>query len=240
MSGCIYTVCAGEDFENSKAGYTTQEVWSYLQTNYARTMVPLTIRKVMTVPLARSAESMLFAIMKPNRKTANHEVFDIGQDDLCSAFQAVANAFEALRARNSEIEKCVLISPPDKPRTRRPLEPSVNQLKKLAITERRNERIKKFQDDEKQKEELENDITRCLTSFISSKCIQGTNHNVSSVRLLGVFNAFLLSELKPKQLQVDATYFNEKMIALGFVKKYTKINSRGMQAFRAIDLKHTD
>lgn len=67
MSGCIYTVCAGEDYENSKAGYTTQEVWSYLKSNYARTMVPLTIRKVMTVPLARAAEGMLFAVIAQYR-----------------------------------------------------------------------------------------------------------------------------------------------------------------------------
>ena len=81
MEGHIYTVCAGTDYGNSKCGYTTQDVWPYLQNNYARTMIPLTIRKVMQVPNARLAESMLFCAMDSYRKVANHEVFDVQDDE---------------------------------------------------------------------------------------------------------------------------------------------------------------
>ena len=100
MEGHIYTVCAGSDYANSKCGYTTQDVLPYLQTNYVRTMIPLTIRKVMQVPYARLAESMLFCAMDSHRKVAKHleQFLMLMKRLLTQSYHSVKVAFDALTA----------------------------------------------------------------------------------------------------------------------------------------------
>ena len=144
MEGHIYTVCAGIDYANSKCGYTTQDVWPYLQKNYARTMVPLTIRKVMQVPHARLAENMLFCAMASHRKVANHSVFDIDHETMIRSYDSVKQAFDALTAGNPFMTQCAFVEPPAPSKTRNNSGLSVHQTAKQAAAEHRQQRLHAF------------------------------------------------------------------------------------------------
>lgn len=116
-----------------------------------------------------------------------------------------------------------------------------SRMRKLASSQNKEKRVNQYLEDEKQKKEREEDIVRCLTYFISNKCIQGADQRVSSRVLLDTFNSFLLSELKKKEnIQLSSRSFVKRMKALGFVKKVAAIDKQQtMQAFIAINLKNT-
>lgn len=237
MDGHLYTVCAGTDFANSKCGFTIHDVWSYLKNNYARTMVPLTIRKVLHVPYARLAESMLFCAIDSYRKAANHEVFDIDDDTLTQSFESVKTAFDALTAGNPFLTKCTFVesrAASSRTRRRNKSSLSVNQIAKKAAAERRKQRVDAYnlrmQQEQQETREKEANIEKLLTAFISTICSTSPDLKVGSVALLAAYNKFAPDHT------LLSTAFNAKMKAKGYIKKVIRLDGELMQGFVGLAL----
>ena len=230
MEGHIYTVCAGSDYANSKCGFTTQDVWPYLQNNYARTMIPLTIRKVMQVPNARLAESMLFCAMDSYRKVANHEVFDIDDETLTQSYDSVNLFFDSLTAGNPSLAQCVFVQPPAPSRTRNTSGLSVHQLAKQAAKERREQRLRAFNSRIQQEQEKSAKIENLPSFFISTCCTVGTGLKVSTEKFRHAFNDFSGESLSCYDLVPI-------MKARDFIKKLTRFDGDLVQGFWGLALK---
>ena len=231
MAAFIYTVCAGDDYDNSKSGFTdTQNVWSYLDKNYARTMVPLTIRRVLKVPKGRLGESLLFAAIEPFQKVCNHEVFAIPESELTKAYEIVKSCFDSLQSLNPSLISAVYLKRPDCPsEPRRIMGPTVRQAVIQKAADRRQERLTKFQQTvsskelkEKTKKQLMRDS---LNSFLARGYLIGPALRIKSQDLMISFESYFKLKHPDAVFDVDLKYFVHQMKELGFEKKRIRLPS---------------
>ena len=109
--GHNYAVCSGNNFAETKLGFTTDDdPFQYIHKNYSRTMVPLNIRSVLSVPLARYGEKTLFAALDEHRLDPKHEVFNLRDEQLADGMSAVIAVIDALRVVNKSLLAAHLVT----------------------------------------------------------------------------------------------------------------------------------
>ena len=184
--GHLYAVCAGQGFDKTKGGFTTAYVWSYLQSNYARTMHPLSIRKVMKVSFPRLAESMLFATLTEQRVVSNHEIFCVSDDQLDAGFATVRDAMLALQKINPDIVTPEMVIEPanERQRRRNKVELSASQLHKAEADQRRRERVKDYEAKQLQAKEDDKKKQEAVSKLMTDCCEKGSTYKVSTKVLL--------------------------------------------------------
>lgn len=202
-------------------------------------MVPLTILKIYKVPNAKLAEEILFCALDEYRVVENHEVFDVTPGLLGQAFECVKEAFDAMTRINLKLPVVeeVDISSYKRGKNRRYTnEVSVNQIRKIEAAERRQARVKAYE--EKQDEikhcsqTREEEIDANLKKFIENKCEVGNDkkeYRALSSEMLQAFN-------KTYQVHMYSKAFNSKMKDLGFAKKQVRIGQHVNSGYEGIRL----
>lgn len=226
MAGHIYAVCRDGDEDNTKCGFSCQEIWKYIAANYGKTMFPLKIRKVMWVPDAKLAEDILFVIINERRKTERHEIFDLDDAYLLESFDILRDTIKTM-TRN-QIHP-YFVQPPETETVGRvnQVQRSINQLKKEQAAERKQNSVAQYEQKMAQEKQAEKVLSSHIKAFVDKHRSQ--NDKVFSVDLHKAF-------LKELSGNCSIIKFNEHLAKNGFVKKDIRIGKKSTKGFEGLCL----
>lgn len=232
-AGYIYGCCAGEQYDATKCGFTTTpNPFAYCRKNYGRTMIPLNIVAVYSVPMASLAEDMLFCALAEYRVDKNHEVFNISPEILKQGMECVKASFEVMRSMNNRLAPAVQVEiRRDLSAERRvSIGPSVSQIKRQEAAQRREARIKQHEEDMKVKLSENEQLKKDVASFIADKCDTTKGSKTPGQQVFEAFRDLTKSK-------TGVTKFYREMERFGFKKKMIWTKDYSFQGFHNLKVK---